>query len=326
MEYPPDKGGVGRYLEAIVKEVADVEVVRPQFFKFFWPRWLRALAIPFAIHLKQLWISHLLPLGYVALLYKAITGTPYTIFVHGTDIQFANKNSWKRFWAKLILNNAEQIIANSKYTLSLINKSEIRNPKSEIIYPCPTLNQSSGLLTKKPFTILSVGRLVARKGYDKGIEAVMQLKKEFSNLTYTIIGNGPEQGKLEDLVIKNNADSYIKIITNADDQKIKDYYAKSELLLAPGQEIDGDVEGFGLVILEAAQFAIPALATNIGGVGEAIVDGQTGILMPDNNVETIIAAISKLLNDRTLLEKFGKNAQSRVKQEFKMANQVKKIL
>ena len=97
-------------------------------------------------------------------------------------------------------------------------------------------------------------------------------------------------------------------------------------MLAPGWEIDGDVEGFGLVILEAAQFTTPAVATNVGGVGEAIVDGATGILMPNNDVNTIVTAISKLFKDVTFRENLGKNAKIRVGQKFKMADQVKKIL
>ena len=325
VEYPPDKGGVGRYLESIVKEISGTEVIRPKFFKFFWPRWLKSLLIPFRAKPNKLWISHILPLGYVSLVYKMLTGTPYTIFVHGTDLKFANKNWWKRFWAGIILNQADQIIANSQYTLSLVERLKIKNSKLKIIYPCPTLDPSATIGHKKLFSILSVGRLVPRKGYDQGIKAIVELKKSFPNLSYTIIGNGREQEKLEDLIIKNNANAYIQIIADATDETLKQYYAQSEILLAPGVEIKGDVEGFGLVILEAAQFGTTAIATNVGGVGEAVKDGETGILLIDNSTGNIIEAVNKLLKNDELRRQMGRNAKQRVEREFSMKKQISKI-
>lgn len=326
MEYPPNNGGVARYLASIVSSFreGEIEVVIPKFFKFFWPKWLRTVPLPFAIRPRELWISHLLPLGYIALIYKIISRTPYTIFVHGTDVQFAAKSSWKRFWAKIILSQAKQIITNSQYTLSLIQKLKIKNLKLEVVYPCPTF--SGGIsVNKKLHTILSVGRLVARKGFDIGIMAAIELKKEFPELTYTIIGNGPEETKLKELISKNNAGAYIKIITKADDAMLEGYYAQSAILLAPGREIDGDVEGFGLVILEAAQFGTPAVATNVGGVGEAIINGQTGILIPNNNVNTIIDTVRTLLKNNELRQQMGEAARQRVAQDFNIKEQVRKI-
>lgn len=326
---------MGRYLESIVKEVGNVEVVRPQFFKFFWPHWLKSLTALFAYNLSELWISHLLPLGYAALIYKKLTGTPYTIFVHGTDIQFAKKSAWKLFWVKIILNQADLIVANSQFTLSLIKNLKFKNfpPKADqslaekfvIIYPCSTFNPETISVNKKAHSLLSVGRLVPRKGFEQGIEAAIELKKEFTDLTYTIIGSGAEEEKLKNLISKNNANAYIKIITNADDAALQDYYAQNAILLAPGQEIDGDVEGFGLVIVEAAQFGTPTVATNIGGVGEAIVDGQTGILIPDNQAETLVSAVSKLFKDNESRRQMGQAAKQRVEREFNMKEQVSKI-
>lgn len=328
MEYPPNSGGVGRYLATIVNnwtEKEAIEVKAATFFKFIWPKWLKSLSEPFKIKPSELWISHILPLGYVALIYKILTGTPYTIFTHGTDLQFADKYWHKRFLSGIILNQARQIIANSRYTMSLVEAFGIKNKSRALVYPCPALNSSPSISAKKPASLLSVGRLVTRKGFDAGIRAVMELKKTIPNINYTIIGSGAEEENLKKLIEDNGAQDYIFIITNADDNTLKDFYAKSEVLLAPGREISGDVEGFGLVILEAAQFGTPAVATNIGGVEETIINNKTGILIPDNHPKTIAATINKLFKDNEWRQQLGRAAKERVGHEFNINEQIKKL-
>ena len=119
LEYPPQYGGVAKYLEAEVKaSPVPVVVIRAQDLMWrLWPKWLpllwRVNAPAFTRGARVggwLWISHVLPIGYIALVWKWIYKTPYRVYLHGLDLVRPRQSTWKSFWVKIILNNANEII------------------------------------------------------------------------------------------------------------------------------------------------------------------------------------------------------------------------
>src|SRR4030042_6891772 len=163
IDFPPRKGGVAKYYENICAglpswnisvlcehEEKESEFDKDQKYRIYirnfiskfpmWPKWILSF-----FHLRKIakkenaeiiLAGQILPLGTVALLYKKIFGLPYAVFVHGMDIEMAKRRQRKRKLAKKILENAEFIIANSRYTKNLVINEEIGGEKIEVVYPC----------------------------------------------------------------------------------------------------------------------------------------------------------------------------------------------
>ena len=112
---------------------------------------------------------------------------------------------------------------------------------------------------------------------------------------------------------------------NIDNHDLSLYYQLANLFVMPSVNLAGDVEGFGIVYLEAALFGLPAVAGKSGGVMEAVIDNETGLLVEPNNQADLIAKISRLLSDQILYEKLAIQAKTRVEQDFKWGKQAHKL-
>ncbi|MEA3272402.1 MAG: glycosyltransferase family 4 protein, partial [Patescibacteria group bacterium] len=336
LEFPPDKGGVANYLAGICSVFKNVDILKPKLFRFFWPRWTSVFFQAFKIirqnKTEMIIVSHVLPIGYVALVFKKLLGIPYIVFTHGMDVLLPQKNQHKKFWLKKILQNARLVVANSEFTqnviLNLIGDSENKKIKTEVIYPCPnpkikTLQFNRDLSKKK--VILTVGRLVARKGIDKVIEAMPKILKELPNAVYMIVGDGPLKKELREIVKEKKLGDKIIFCGDVQDSEMHVYYGMSDIFIMPSRNLDGDVEGFGIVYLEAALFGKPSIAGKDGGAPEAVLDGETGILVNSLNTDEIADAIIRLLKDDELRQRFGANAKERVVREFTWEKQVEKL-
>ncbi|MBI4280757.1 hypothetical protein HY628_01005, partial [Candidatus Uhrbacteria bacterium] len=114
MEYPPDRGGVARYLASLHEGLPGVTIQRARFWSG-WPAWLPTAGETIRKvrqeKIEMLAVSHLLPMGYVAMLVKFFLRKPFVVFIHGLDLLRATQRPWKRWWAARILRSASQIIA-----------------------------------------------------------------------------------------------------------------------------------------------------------------------------------------------------------------------
>ena len=225
MEWPPFRGGVGNYYFNLTQELAkqgmELQVLIPQakleiesqkpnltvsvcpfFYKFFWPKWLK-LYFEIKKTVKKfkpdlIWVGQVLPVGEAVYLIKQRFKIPYFVSAHSLDILLPQKNFRKDKILKKILDKAEFITANSEFTKKELQNLENSDKKIEIIYPCPNI-KNNGLIKKQgnQKILLTVGRLVKRKGQGKVIEVMPKLLLDFPDLTYLIIGNGPEKINLE---------------------------------------------------------------------------------------------------------------------------------
>ncbi len=237
---------------------------------------------------------------------------------------------------KRVLQEAEFITANSQFTKKELLNLAIPEAKVEVIYPCPNIRQRTNnqeqiqairqefnLQDKK--VLLTVGRLVKRKGQEKVIQALLTLLKKFPELIYLIVGDGLEGSNLKAQVLKLGLKNKVLFLENIDDEQLPLYYQLADLFVMPTVDLAGDVEGFGIVYLEAALFGLPSVAGKNGGVMEAVIDGQTGLLVEPNNQDDLIKKISRLLTDPTLYQKLASQAQVRVERDFIWAKQAHKL-
>jgi len=355
IDFPPRVGGVANYLSNICSNVPSDKIVvlvskekksdefdkkqsykiyrHKLLFKYLPLKWLRAFWPVLKIVRKEkieiIHTSHVLPIGYVAYLFKKAFKIPYIVYTHGLDILHPQSNDRKKHWLKKILQNAEQVIANSSFTANEVNKLGIQQEKIKIINPCldlseyqePTeedikkLKSKYNLENKK--VLLTIGRLVERKGIDMVIKSLPEVLKQIPNLVYVIAGNGSDKKRLEGLIKECNLENKVIFVGKIELEKLNLYYSLADIfIMASRQLANGDVEGFGIVYLEANLYGKPVIAGRSGGVPDAVEDGVNGLLVNPESVEEISKAIIKLFQDQELYNSLAEQGRTRVNGKF----------
>ncbi|MEK7164632.1 MAG: glycosyltransferase, partial [Patescibacteria group bacterium] len=142
LEYPPQHGGIAKYLEGEVRSLSVPVVVshvqEQRWMSLIWRERKKFQGC------DGLWISHVLPMGYIALVWKWIYKTPYRVYLHGLDLVRPRQSTWKLFWVKIILQNADEIIVNSHATKKLLDYYKIdsrRDAKPCVSIQYPRIEQ-----------------------------------------------------------------------------------------------------------------------------------------------------------------------------------------
>lgn len=188
-------------------------------------------------------------------------------------------------------------------------------------------NSSAFKKQKKRINLISVGRLVAFKGHKLGIEVVKILVEKGYNIKYNILGEGPEGAHLEKLIAKYNLQESVNLLGKKNQEQIKEYLNKSDIfLMTSTEDSTGRREDFGVVSLEAQAMELPVVGFKSGGFPETLIDGETGFLVEDQEIEAMAAAVEKLINDRELLHKMGKRARIHVLENFSFEKTTQKYL
>jgi glycosyltransferase involved in cell wall biosynthesis len=174
------------------------------------------------------------------------------------------------------------------------------------------------------FVIVTVCRLVKRKGVEYLIEAISLIKDK--NIKLIVVGDGPERKNLE--LIKDKYDLKDRVIFVGKVPDLSIYYsiAKVGSLVSYTIENEGDFEGLGLVLLEAQLYGLPVIGTRSGGIPEAIEDGKTGFVVDERNANTISDSILKLKNDNSLYNKMKSNTKVFLQNRFGHENTVRKTI
>jgi len=163
--------------------------------------------------------------------------------------------------------------------------------------------------------LLSVGRLQRRKGHDLAIEAIGRLGSSVP-LTYLIAGDGAERGRLEALVAQHRLQDRVHFLGELSARDLPRYYAACDIFLLPNRIDEGDVEGFGMVFLEAAAAGRPTIGGRSGGVPEAMLDRETGVLVSGTDIGELAAAIHDLASSPEKRHAMGVAGRERVCRAF----------
>lgn len=170
----------------------------------------------------------------------------------------------------------------------------------------------------EPVRLLSVGRAVEKKGFDILLEALARLSRDLF-WTFTHIGGGPLLPELkkqaEHLGI---ADRISWLGAQAQDEVLAAYRNADAFALASRRDRDGDMDGLPNVLMEAQSQGLPCAATAISAIPELLVDGETGLLVPPEDVEAMSAALNRLIVDPALRDRLGTAGAARVRRDFSM--------
>jgi phosphatidylinositol alpha-1,6-mannosyltransferase len=154
-----------------------------------------------------------------------------------------------------------------------------------------------------------VGRLVARKGADRLIEAMPQIVRVCPDVHLLIAGDGPMRSKLEGLIQSLNLQRSVTLLGAVSDRDLDDLYALAEVFALPNREMpDGDTEGFGLVFLEANACGKPVVAGLAGGAPDAVTDQINGLTVDGNSVDAVAHAVNALFTDKDLYARLSQGA------------------
>jgi phosphatidylinositol alpha-1,6-mannosyltransferase len=352
LDYAPNIGGVSTYLAQLCAQFEPEHVFvlaensagaqaydskqkyyiqRTQVDRRWWQLFKPAWQLITDKSISTIHVSHILPIGYLALIFKLLLGKQYVLYLHGLDFNNTQKKWHKRQLARLIINNAQNIIVNSQFTQNLVLNKFPQLLNISIIEPCPNENLhkqkvNQAVIKKyKPNTILlTVARLVKRKGHIKVLKFLAENHEAYPGIKYIIIGDGPEKKVLQSEIAQSKLEGLVEIIGRINDQDLVSYYQSADIFVMPNDSFGEDVEGFGISFLEANSFGLPVIGGNNGGVTEAILHNQTGLLV--SNQQELTDALHKLLIDRELRKKLGSQGAQRVQKQFTWQQQYKKLL
>jgi len=164
--------------------------------------------------------------------------------------------------------------------------------------------------------ILTITRLVYRKGIDTVIRSMKQIVKQNPDTIYLIAGGGEDEHRLKKLVDELELNYWIKFVGRVPDEELLLYYNVCDVFVMPSKTTPPNVEGFGIVFLEANACGKPVVGSYSGGIPDAIVDEETGIMVPEDNPDELAGALLTFLNDNELAQKVGAKGRDRVLSEL----------
>jgi phosphatidylinositol alpha-1,6-mannosyltransferase len=164
--------------------------------------------------------------------------------------------------------------------------------------------------------ILTVGRLQKRKGHDQLIRALAILRRSLPKLLYVILGDGEERSELEALVKREGLAQHVQFRGEVDDSTLIPCYQQCDLFVLPNRQVAKDLEGFGMVLLEAQACGKPVIAGDSGGTAETMSIPETGLVVNCENPEALASVLYQLLQDPNRLSRMGQAARSWVLQRF----------
>lgn len=253
-------------------------------------------------------IGELQGLGWLAILLGLVTPWRILIYTHGEEVVQTGYNRLARLRGPA-LRACDTVITVSSFTRDrLIRDFGVASERVRLVTSGVDLERFVPDGTREPF-ILGVGRLIERKGFDRLIDAFALIAADFPDYRLKIIGKGSEEATLKVRADHTGLASRIDFMGGVGDNDLTAFYQHCTLFAMPNRTLaDGDTEGFGLIFLEANACGKPVIGGRAGGAIDAIVDGQTGLLVDGEDSDAIAAAIRLLLSDQACYDRLAVGA------------------
>lgn len=257
-----------------------------------------------------------------------------SMYLHGNDLLCPLKNLAFRYFFQLTLQRLDSIVCNSSFTRDYLQKHFFVDTPIFVINPtvrpqkfgiqcAEDINKDSRSKTRQQYgipeealVILSVGRLVPRKGFERIIAVLPQLLKAGVDVHYLICGRGAMENELRFRTQELEVQNRVHFAGYVSDQELGDYYLCCDIfaMITFFDAKDASIEGFGIVYREASFFGKPVIAARVGGVLDAIQHEENGLLVNPDCPEEIIKAFLRLCRDSQLRKQLGVMGQKLAQQ------------
>ena len=214
---------------------------------------------------------------------------------------------------------ADKVIVPSEYLKSLVCGWGVASERIQVVYNAVVQHSHIRSVNKQYDTIVTMGRLVPWKGFAAMIEIMPELLRQNPKFRLLILGTGPEESNLRNLIHKNRMEAYIKIrLVSPKERDV--IFSQAKLFV-----LNTDYEGFSHALLEVMVAGVPIITTNIGGNPELIEDGKNGILINFNDKKMLAKSIIRLARDEERAQRFVNNSTTKVR-EFTLERMFKETL
>jgi glycosyltransferase involved in cell wall biosynthesis len=278
--------------------------------------------------------------AHTALFLKEISGIPFSVTAHGQDFM---KDLGSDELLREICAAAEFVAAETDYSRELLCKRcpdsagkihRVYNGIDLERFPTPHYEAARPRHGEQAVVapyhvprIISVGRLVAFKGFEDLINACRELARRGFDFIWDIIGDGPLRETLGVKIDKLNLSSRINLLGSLSQRAVLEKIQAADIFtLASVIDAQGASDVFPTVILEAMASARPVVSTRLAGIPELVVDGQTGVLVPPGDTVALTEALQHLLCDGELRLRYGRAGRARIEQHFRIEDTVEPLL
>ena len=349
--YPPDLSGAGHYLADLVDGLATaghaVTVlhvggrdyrtehaghvqIRPVRSRVRHTTLMVAVPHALALHLRRpidvVVAGPAHPTGTAARWIGTLTRRPLVVVAFGEEVADTSRSA-RRFLPST-LRRSRHVIAASSDTRRRVLGFGIPPARCSVVHPTidpapfiaidpnerDRIRRAHGLEGRR--VVVTVARLEARKGHDVVIDAIDRLGPDFRDVHYLVIGQG-EQSRIRAAAANHNMADRFTIIDDLPHDRVQEGYAAGDvfaMLSRPGPR--NEVEGFGIVYLEAAAAGLACVAGNLGGCQDAVAHNETGLCVDPRDPTAVADALRTVLGSPNLARRFGENGRQRVLAEF----------
>ena len=280
---------------------------------FYWETIRKVLKLVKEHGIEEVHCGRVIPEGVIARALKLLAGARYNCFVHGEDVETAATSREHSLLVKNVCKNASMLICNSENTANIVrklgfdsgSKCEVLHPgvdtsRFEVAAPDTSFRQKMGWSGKR--VLLTVGRLQRRKGQDFLIKSMPALLNEFPDLFYAVVGRGECYDELISLVDQHELHDNVCVYPDMDDEALIKCYQQCDIFILPNRTIGNDIEGFGMVLVEAQVCGKPVIAGDSGGTRETMNIGKTGHIIDCSSTENLLNGLSPILRNREIVD------------------------
>lgn len=323
--WPPVIGGIERQNHAVATELGQIthlDIISNKYGKRGLPLFLPYALIRALLSLRKYDVVLLGDgvLGILGYVLKLVADKPVACIVHGLDLTYTSR-IYQRLWIQVFLPRLDRLIAVGNETIQkgialgipsdrfVFIPNGVTVPMTVPDYSREDLERFLGREIRGP-VLLTLGRLVKRKGVAWFVNMVIPRLDE--NIIYIIAGDGNDRTSILAAIDKNKLQDRVIFTGQVSEHDRELLFCTADLFIQPNIQVDGDMEGFGLVVLEAASYSLVVLASALEGLNDAIQQGKNGYLLETGNAESFRQKIELMLAEPEARATFGQKARNYV--------------
>ena len=255
------------------------------------------------------------PHGLMATAAGDVCNAPVVLTSHGAEYALARRKRWIRFLLRRSLRRADTLIANSASTAASVQEVSGRCAEVLPFGSTVTPKQQNPTPNRIP-RVLFTGRLIQRKGVEYLLRAI-PLVLEQTQARFIITGDGDQREQLQDLATTLELGDSVEFLGFVSNERLNSEYQRCDVWVNPSIVDDrGDTEGLGVGAIEAYSHQKPVISSNVGGIPDVVINGETGWLVPQKDEVALADAILDLINSPLKARQFGTAGLQLVREQF----------